>query len=220
VANFYCYFPPSKNKDTSKMRVLGNSVWAKDLVTGANCLNDFPVGTSLMDHVSWLLTSGIRGCDLTKGDDLEKHPMHAACYHEQMIPSSASSELIGYASSSYFPGHLDKSFVYQAIFVPLSERIFYTFIGIPIKWKVYQDADTKNVYSKWKDSLTENEKTKITNFETCFRKEAQLHMKVDVETRIFKNQLGSVLSFPANTCYHATVIPGISTVDGNMTGRD
>ena len=200
------------------MRVLGNSVPAKDLATGANCLHDFPVGMSLMDHVSWLLTTRTAPLSMEKKsspDALEKRPMNAVCYHQEI---NDGTNVTG--SASYFAGHRDKGFVHQAIFVPLSERIFYTFIGIPIEWKVHQDRESHSLYSKWKETLPSDEKDRIINFETSFDKEARWHMTVDVETRIFRNQLGSVLSFPANTCYHATLTPGQCTVNGNITGRD
>ena len=211
VANFYCNVP-SGNEANSKMRVLGNSVSAKELLTGANSLHNFPVGMSLMDYVSWLL---LTTTEVHYEEKRRLHPMYAACYHQEILDSS---NVTGYAS--YFPGHRDKSFVYQAIFVPLTERVFYAFIGIPVDWKVHQDAESYTLYLKWKECLKGDEMTKITNFETSFHKEAQCHMKVDVETRIFHNQLGSVLSFPANTCYHATVMPGNSTVNGVMVFRD
>jgi hypothetical protein len=213
VANFYCNIPAG-NETATKMRVLGNSVSAKELLTGANDLHNFPEGMLLMDYISLLLTT-----TATSSSEEKKtlRPMFAACYHQEIVNTSNTSN--GY-TTSYFPGHRDKSFVYKGIFVPLTERVFYTFIAIPLDWKVQQDVESYSQYFRWKESLSGNEVTKITNFETSFQKEAQLHMKVNVETRIFRNQLGSVLSFPANTCYHATVTPGFATVNGVMAFRD
>lgn len=210
VANFYCNIPAG-NEATSKMRVLGNSVSPKELRTEVNSLHNFPTGMSLIDCITCLLTT-----TTTYSEEKTKlHPMFAACYHQEIVDTSI---MTGY--TSHFPGHRDKGFVYQAIFVPLTERVFYTFIATPHDWKVQQDAESHRQYLRWKDSLSGSEMTKITNFETSFQKEAQLHMKVNVETRIFLNQLGSVLAFPANTCYHATVMPGITTVNGVMASRD
>ena len=195
------------------MRVLGNSVAAKELLTGANNLHNYPTGTMLMiDYISLLLTTTATSSEEKK----TLRPMFAACFHQEILNTSNTRN--GY--TSYFPGHRDKGFVYQAIFVSLTECVFYTFIAIPVDWKVQQDVESYSQYLQWKESLSGNEVTKITNFETSFQKEAQLHMKVNVDTRIFQNRLGSVLSFPANTCYHATVTPGFATVNGIMAFRD
>mmetsp|Transcript_13887 Transcript_13887/g.28326 ORF Transcript_13887/g.28326 Transcript_13887/m.28326 type:complete len:1656 (-) Transcript_13887:317-5284(-) len=219
VANFYCDSPRTRRtKAPSRMKVLGDSVSAKDLRTEANSLDKFPVAKFLLDHVSWLLTPRVEHDCAEKESrvkELKIPPMYAACYHQEII-----SHCSRFGHASYFPGHRDKAFVHQAIFVPLTKRIFYTFLAIPIDWTVYQDTDTYDAYCKWKDGLPDDEKTKITNFETGFSKEARWHMKVDVVTRIFRNELGSVLSFPANTCYHATVTPGHCEVNGKLVGRD
>jgi hypothetical protein len=214
AANFYCHLPKGIDQATGKMRVLGNSVPAKSILTEANCLNDFPVGMSLMDHISWLLkTRGVHSMD-----EAEKCPMFAACYHQE-ITRLSNNDAAG--DASYFPGHRDKCFVYQAIFVPLTERVFYSFLGVPNEWNMYQDAESYRMYSKWRSSLTVSQRTRMRLFETNFQKDAQWHMKLNVKVLIFANQLGSVFAFPANTCYHATVIPGNdSSANGVMTGRD
>ena len=116
---------------------------------------------SLIDCITCLLTT-----TTTYSEEKTKlHPMFAACYHQEIVDTSI---MTGY--TSHFPGHRDKGFVYQAIFVPLTERVFYTFIATPHDWKVQQDAESHRQYLRWKDSLSGSEMTKITNFETSFQR--------------------------------------------------
>lgn len=219
VANFYFNARAGKHEATSRMRVLGDSVPAKYLLTEANCLDDCPIGISLVDKVTTLLTTTFppSAGKEPAAQNFSKHPMNAACYHQELTTPSMSHVV---SNVLYFPGHRDKSFVYRAIFVPLTDRMFYTFIAVPVDWKLYQDTESRQSYVKWKSGLNDIDRTKLTNFETSFLKEATRHMKIAVEMHLFQNQIGSVLSFPANFCYHATVTPANYMSSEQTVGRD
>ena len=71
-----------------------------------------------------------------------------------------------------------------------------------------QDQDSLTYFNEWKDRLSTNERQIVNEFLRDFDHQAKVHMRQDLVKRvIYLNKRGSVLSFPANQCYHATITP-------------
>jgi hypothetical protein len=61
----------------------------------------------------------------------------------------------------------------------------------------------------------------VTKMKDQFMNDAVLFMKTDVELYIYELREGSILSFPANICYHMTLTPqNYMTNNPYVTARD
>ena len=71
-----------------------------------------------------------------------------------------------------------------------------------------QDADSLRSFNEWMEKLSTGERLTVNAFLQDFDSQAKKHMRLEsVKRLIYLNKLGSVLSFPANQCYHATITP-------------
>ena len=94
------------------------------------------------------------------------------------------------------------------VFVPLTAKVFYTIVAVPLTWDVSQDPYSKNKFREWIDSMQAKDKSRTELFLNRFKEEAQNCMKVgSIKTLIFANIPGSILKFAASQCYHATLSP-------------
>ena len=126
--------------------------------------------------------------------------MAAGCYHKDS--DSNNNEM------TFFPGHLDKPFVNTVWFVPIGTSSFFTVISVSRKYNLIQDPDSIRHFDEMKCKLSVRECRKLDEFLCDFDIQAKKHMKDSQLVRlIYLNKCGSVLSFPANLCYHATITP-------------
>ena len=125
--------------------------------------------------------------------------MGGACYHMDL--EQDNDEI------TFFPGHLDKSFVNTAWFVPLGTSSFYTIIAISINSDQEQDPDSLRSFEEWSGGLSIRDLNKVKEFLNKFDVGAKKSDGNVKRRLIFLNKPGSILSFPANECYHATIIP-------------
>ena len=174
------------------MVVLGNGEKPKKLLHESNEFESFANGIALLEKVRETL-------HLSCGGDDEKYKsMIAGCYHEEI--DNAPDRI------TYFPGHLDKCYIHNV--VPLSQKRFFTFIAVPTSWKVSQDVDSYEDYQSWLSDISDDEQKSVLEFHDLFKRDAGKFMKVESLTPlVFSNKLGSVLQFPPNRCFHATLIP-------------
>lgn len=189
MADFYIGSQAKKNR-LKAMFVLGDGEHAVE-VNNCNDLYKFQSGKILHEYLQTLLLSN---------DQQETTVMAAGCYH-------MDSELTNHVTA-FFPGHLDKPFVHTVWFVPLGSTAFFTVISVPATCMLIQDQDSLTYFNEWKDRLSTNERQIVNEFLRDFDHQAKVHMKQDLVKRvIYLNKRGSVLSFPANQCYHATITP-------------
>jgi hypothetical protein len=70
------------------------------------------------------------------------------------------------------------------------------------------------------EGLESEEKHLVEDYIKQFKMNSELYMKVKVDVRIYLCSAGSLLVFPANTCFHTTVTPGMSAPVATTTRRD
>jgi hypothetical protein len=185
-ANFYCGTHADLTK-LKNMNVLGSGVYPKDLLQECNNLRLHVGGRAVFDHLHGVLRSPLSS------------EMLGACYHKGADQSAKQI--------TYYQGHLDKAFVRSGWLIPLGER-FFTFVSFPTAWHYQQDELSLASYNRWVVKLKEKEKKELVVFAKAFEVDAKKAMKiVDCKIYIFENKIGSVLAFPTNICYHATVTP-------------
>jgi hypothetical protein len=110
--------------------------------------------------------------------------------------------------TTFFPGHLDKPFVHTVWFIPLGSTAFFTLLSVGTKSTLLQDPDSLSYFNEWIDKLSTSERHTVQEFLCEFDSQAKKHLRQDTVDRfVYLNKLGSVLSFPANQCYHATITP-------------
>lgn len=127
-------------------------------------------------------------------------PVAAGCYH---MDSELNNDEV-----TYFPGHLDKPFVHTAWFVPLGLSSFFTVISVAKSLDQQQDPESLLAFKQWKERLPSEESKKLHSFFRDFDIQAKRYAgKAIIERFIYLCKPGSVLSFPANECYHATISP-------------
>ncbi len=188
MADFYMgsYFKHNKVKS---MFVLGDTEHA---VTTSCCnnLEDYPHGK--------LLYKRLQSLPLSQNELATS--MAAACYH---MDSELNSDQV-----TFFPGHLDKPFVHTAWFVPLGTSTFFTLLSVPQSGNHLQDPDSLCHFQEWKSKLSITDSNRVDEFLKEFHVQGKKYTKVDSPlTLIYLNKCGSVLAFPANHCYHATITP-------------
>ena len=178
-----------KRKPLKSMFVLGDAEHAVP-ITDCNNLDNFLFGKRLQKYLQSLSIS----------ENMHLSTIAAGCYH---MDSELSNQEV-----SFFPGHLDKPFVHTACFVSLGPTAFFTVLSVPGLWNLSQEAESESQFSQWKSGLSFSESKRVDDFLRDFDAQAQKHNRLDSSVRlIFVNKLGSLLSFPASICYHATITP-------------
>ena len=189
MADFYVgTHVKSKPGMLQSMFVLGDAEHAVEM-KHCNDLGKFPSGKQLHEYLQSLLIA----------DDQASAVMAAGCYH--MDSESSNNE------TTFFPGHLDKPFVHTVWFVPLGSTAFFTVISVGANSTLIQDAESLTSFNEWMENLPKNERVTVDDFFCDFDCQAKKHMRQNVKRLIYLCKLGSVLSFPANRCYHATITP-------------
>ena len=141
------------------MKVLGHMERAQFMKTQANSFQKFPNGLQLMKYLH-----------SKYGHDHQSEMMRSATYHQQ-TPGDSQSNI------TVFDGHVDKSFVHTAWFVPLTVRRFYTFIAVPSTWAIPQDSESDVQYSSWMSTMSAQDTTKLETFKDNFSRLAKVFMK-------------------------------------------
>lgn len=196
-----------QRKKPTKMLVLGNGERPKDPCTESNAFESFQNGPSLLKRVRDILD------DLQHERRKNNHDgrndnggMMAGCYHQEVDDHGGGLDS---RVTTYFPGHRDKHSISRVQFIPLSHKQFFTFLAVPSSWKIQQDSDSNQEYQSWLNVMSEDERKLLENFQRLFERDACKSMKLaSVSSLVFSNKLGSILQFPSNLCFHATVIPG------------
>jgi len=191
------FFIGSDIKRTSKRSgkiqsifVLGDAEHAVE-TSSCNDLDDYDCGKHVHGYVKTLL----KCCNQESNTR-----MAAGCYH--MDSKSNGNEV------TFFPGHLDKPFVHTVWFVPLGSTAFFTVISVPPHWDCVQDPNSLERFDEWKSVLSDGDCRRVNEFLHDFDIQSRKHMRHDSLVRlIYLNICGSVLSFPANRCFHATITP-------------
>ncbi|MFM8622266.1 MAG: hypothetical protein ACKOB3_02655, partial [Holophagaceae bacterium] len=187
----------SSDLESNKMRVLGNGDTPKKLYTETNTFESFVSGKSLLRKLSQM-------SDLD-GANINPVKLGAGCVHLEVSDDRKEDRP---RKTRYFPGHLDKCYMDCVQFLPLSGRDFFTFLAVPTAWKIEQDRSSIEAYRKWLTTLTETESESVEEYRDQFQLDACRFMKMEsVISLLFWNELGSMLQFPSNQCFHATVIP-------------
>jgi len=188
TADFFLGSDKKKNK-ISSIFVLGDAEHAVE-PTRCNDVEQYRTGKILHRYLQTL--------------PIAKSPlslyMAAGCYHKD-------AELHNDQVTVY-PGHIDKPFVHTAWFVPLGGTPFFTVVAVSTSYNLVQDPTSLQIFDEWREKLTTSEARKVDEFLQDFEVQAKLHMRLDSVIRlIYLIKCGSVLSFPANQCYHATITP-------------
>lgn len=132
--------------------------------------------------------------------DPNASPMAAGSYHRD---SETNNNEV-----TFFPGHLDKPFVHTAWFVPIGKASFFTIISVSRVYHVVQEPDSLRLFNEWKERLSIRDCQRVDDFLKEFDIQAKKHMRQDsIRRLIYLNKCGSILSFPANKFYHATITP-------------
>ncbi len=178
-----------KTSTIRSMFVLGDAEHAR-VISNCNDIQDYDFGELLYEYL----------LSLTIPASESRTAMAAGCYH---MDSEMNHDQV-----TYFPGHLDKPFVHTAWFVPLGVSSFFTVLSISHKSGIIQDLDLLRYFHEWKGRLSSKDSSMLDEFLLDFDAQAKRFMHQDNLSRlIFWNRCGSVLSFPANQCYHATITP-------------
>lgn len=185
------------------MKILGNAMTVQSLTE--KCSNAEQSGQFLVlfDYLNSTYYSSNQTSD---------HVMRAACYHQ--------GEPYDSLMPTFFPFHVDKAFVHTAWFVPLSSQLFFTIVAVPITWQSMQDAQSSVMFNEWMSSITCDHKRIVQSFMDAMKTQATTITK-ESKLLIYACNIGSFLSFPANTCLHGTIIPGFSpSIQSHWSCRD
>jgi hypothetical protein len=189
IADFYVH-SVTKERNISKMFVLSDAESAVE-ISNCNRIENYEFGKDLYNHLLHMPTS--YGCS-------SQAPVAAACYHMDL--ELTNDEV------TFFPGHLDKPFVERTWFVPIGSSSFYTILAVKCEWNQQQDQSSMSSFSEWKATLPSREMKKVHQFFQIFETQAKKQAGGNaMTTLIYCNKPGSILSFPANLCYHATIVP-------------
>ncbi|MFM8622255.1 MAG: hypothetical protein ACKOB3_02600 [Holophagaceae bacterium] len=181
----------------SKMLVLGNGEKAKDRITESNTFESFVSGKNLLSTLRKM-----------SGDAIVE--LKAGCLHLEVDDDRGNQQLL--ERVTYFPGHLDKCYMDLVQFLPLSGREFFTFLAVDPTWEIRQDEASMAAYLHWLALLPEKEANTVKDFGREFERDAGRFLKLaSVTPLVYWNKLGSILQFPSNICFHATVIPALGT---------
>jgi len=188
------------------MVVLGDGEKPRNLIHECNEFESFVHGMKLLNTVRETLEISFGMCKAYES-------MVAGCYHQE---NGNCADGI-----TYFPAHLDKCYIDYVWFVPLSRKLFFTFVAVPSSWNVPQDVDSLQDYKSWLRNISEDQQKTVQAFRDLFKRDASKFMKLSsVTSLVFSNKLGSVLQFPANRCFHATVIPAEVQASVTKSHRD
>ena len=188
VADFY-QRSKARTKNMRSMFVLGDAEHAVEMSL-CNNIERYPMGKVILNYLQTLPISN-SWCSTE---------IAAGCYHKD---SEMNTDQV-----TFFPGHLDKAFVHTAWFVPLGRIPFFTVIAVAKWYNLKQDVDSIRHFNEWSGKLSTGESRKVSEFLIDFDVQAKKHMRQESLVRlIYLNICGSVLSFPANQCYHATITP-------------
>jgi hypothetical protein len=188
MADFYVGSKVGTKRNRS-MFVLGDAEHAIE-TSYCNDVERYPMGKTLTNYLHTLLISNSR-CSTE---------MAAACYHKD---SELDNDEV-----TFFPGHLDKPFVHTTWFVPLGMSSFFTIIAVATWYDLKQDQESIRHFNEWKGKLSTKDLRQVSDFLLDFDIQAKKHMRQESLLQlIYLNKCGSVLSFPANQCYHATINP-------------
>jgi len=183
-----------KTMDISSFFVLGDG---ENAVASERCndFDEFEQSGVLLHYLSKLVMS------------TTPTAMAAARYHRD--PDIDDVEV------SFFPGHIDKAFVHSALFVPVGTASFFTLMAIPRHFQVTQNEYSTKSFDDWITTLSSESRQRVDDFILEFDAQAKKVMKQEdtLVRLIFYNECGSLLHFPANLCYHATITP--KRTDGN-----
>ncbi|MFM7526900.1 MAG: hypothetical protein ACKO63_00135, partial [Nodosilinea sp.] len=86
---------------------------------------------------------------------------------------------------------------------------FFIVVAFPHSLNIQQDTTSMEEFDGWKNKLSDEAQQNLQNFLKGFDKEAKIYMRKKelLCTNIYALSAGSILSFPANTYYHATILP-------------
>lgn len=109
---------------------------------------------------------------------------------------------------SIFDGHFDKVKLGRATFIPIRGQ---GFALLAIK----QGSDVpnhKNTFEKWKSFQEDKDQETLDKFVDLFLKEAIARTRsTDIDVHFFHLRPGRILSFPASSIYHCSIIPNQTT---------
>jgi len=178
-----------KSTDITSFFVLGDG---ENAVASETCndFDDFRHSGLLLDYLSTLSTSTMTPTE-----------MAAARYHRD--PGIDDDGV------SFFPGHIDKAFVHSAWFVPVGTASFFTLVAVPRHFQATQNEYSTKTFENWMKNLSRESRQKVDDFIVDFDAQAKKVMKQEdtLDRLIVFNECGSLLRFPANICYHATITP-------------
>jgi hypothetical protein len=191
MADFYVGSYVPKSHHVQSMFVLGDTEHAMKL-SNCNDLDNYPNGKRLLGHLQTL--------PMLKWKHQSTTSMAAACYHRDL---ESDNDKV-----TFFPGHLDKPFVHTVWFIPLGAVSFFTILSVSNCYNINQDHDSIQKFNEWQMTLSDRDSRRVDAFLQEFDVQAKKHMRLDTVVRlIFLNTCGSILSFAANQCYHATITP-------------
>jgi len=73
---------------------------------------------------------------------------------------------------------------------------------------IEQDKNSLQEFNDWKDVLTKDSQKKLDSFLDAFTGQAKQYMRQQrLLSRIYVSNTGTILCFPANVYYHASIIP-------------
>jgi len=159
-------------------------------ISDCNDIEAYEEGKQLMDTIR----------ELCKEADISTDYMGGACYHRD---AETDAEEV-----TFFPGHLDKVFVHTVCFIPIGTVYFFVVIAVPEDSGIEQDENSLQEFNDWKDVLTMDYKKKLERFLEAFTVQATEYMRQQrLASRVFVSNTGTILCFPANAYYHASIIP-------------
>jgi hypothetical protein len=173
------------------MMILGNAMTAQSLMGRCSNGEQSSRFLELMDYLNSTFST----------PPTSNVVMRAACYH-QGEPNDDSMP-------TFFPFHFDKAFASAVWFVPLSNHLFFTLVAIPSSWNVQQDSQSNALFHKWISIISSDNKRTVEVFMEAMEKSATATMK-ESRLLVYACKMGSFLSFPASTCLHATITPGLT----------
>ena len=170
----------------------------------------------------FVLGDGEKAVRVTDCNDIEKHEEGKnllVAITKVLGDMDISSDCIGGCSYhrdpeteteevTFFPGHLDKAFVNMACFVPIGSAYFFLVVAIPEETEIEQDENSLQEFNDWKDILSNESQRKVESFLLDFDGQAKQYMRREnLLRRIYVNNAGSILCFPANVYYHSSILP-------------
>jgi hypothetical protein len=176
--------------DVQSMMILGNGMTAQLLNVKCSNAENSVRFMELLDYLNATFSS-----QTTNG------VMRAASYHQ--------GELNNNSTPTFFPFHFDKVFARTVWFVPISDHLFFTLVAVPSSWQITQHVQSYSLFDEWMSTITCADKHTIEVFMESMKRYASSTMK-ESRLLVYACNAGSYLSFPASTCLHATITPGLT----------